>query len=221
MDDETDRIDTTVMAEGMASAPAQRAPWRAAMWVWLTSAACVVVLGVLSGTSGARVPFLWGIDLGIHEFGHLVTYWAPWRVTAIAGSVFQVAMPLALAAYYGLARREWWAAAPLLAWAGASARNVAVYIADAPYQRLQLLGGPGVLHDWAQLLAGQPMRFAGVIAWTVNAAGWAMIAAGLVIALWPPLSTLVVETRRRREARIFEARKPLLPVHEPHGPIGG
>jgi hypothetical protein len=46
----------------------------------------------------------------------------------------QVAASLALARHFGFARREWWAAAPLLAWAGASARNFAVYVADAPYQ---------------------------------------------------------------------------------------
>jgi hypothetical protein len=190
-------------------------------WVWLASAACVVLIGMLSGASGARVPFLSGVDLGIHEFGHLVTFWAPWRVTAAAGSVFQVAAPLALAAYFGFARREWWAAAPLLAWAGASARNVAVYIADAPYQRLSLWGGPGVLHDWAQLLAGTPMRFAGTIAWTVNAAGWAMMAVALFIALRSAAAPLARHLRDWRDERRFQARKASLPVREPHGPIGG
>jgi hypothetical protein len=181
----------------------------------------VCVVSILSGTSGAGVPFLWGVDLGIHELGHLVTVWAPWRVTAVAGSVFQIAVPLALAGYFGFTRREWWAAAPLLAWAGASARNVAVYIADAPYQRLELWGGPGVLHDWAQILAGQPMRFAGAIAWTVNAAGWAAIAAALVVALWPPLEAVGSRLHRASDAIRFEKRKESLPVREPHGPQGG
>ncbi len=206
---------------GQTLGAVQRARRPAELWVWLLSAGCVAVIGVLSGASGGRIPFLSGVDLGIHEFGHLATFWAPWRVTASAGSVFQVAVPLALAAYFGFSRREWWAAAPLLAWAGASARNIAVYIADAPYQRLELWGGPGVLHDWAQLLAGTPMRLAGAIAWTVNAAGWVAIAAALGVALWPPVATLVRWLLGRREERRFQARKSSLPVREPHGPIGG
>jgi hypothetical protein len=36
-----------------------------------------------------------------------------------------------------------------LAWAGASAADVAVYVADAPYEALPLVGGH---HDWAFIL---------------------------------------------------------------------
>ena len=193
----------------------------ALVWTWLVSAACVLVLGASSEWSGARVPFLWGVDLGIHEFGHLATFWAPWPVTAAAGSAFQIAVPLALASYFGFVRKEWWAAAPLLAWAGTSGRNVAVYIADAPFQRLELWGGPGALHDWAQLLAGPPMRYAEAIAWSVNALGWVLIAAALVLALRPVVRAFSEMLRKRQDAEAFARRKASLPVREPHGPIGG
>jgi hypothetical protein len=189
-------------------------------WRWVFSAAACVVLGWSAAASGARVPLLGGVDFGIHELGHLVTAWAPWRITAFAGSFFQVAVPLGLAAYFAFARRELWAASPLMAWAGTSARNLAGYIADAPYQRLGLWGGDGVLHDWAQLLAGTPMRHAEQIAWAVNALGWALIAGGFALVAWAAFA-------ERRAAAVFaakraadEARHSTLPVREPRGPVG-
>ena len=184
-------------------------------WPWLASAAAGVVIGVLSGTSGARVPFLWIVDFGVHEFGHLLTAWAPWRVTASAGSFAQVAFPLGLAMYFALYRHEVWAGAPLLAWAGASLRNVAVYIADAPYQLLELWGGEGSLHDWAQLLQGWPLQHAGAVAWLADAAGWLTIATALALALAP----LVTQYRGAGNAAA-EKREAALPVREPRGPIG-
>jgi hypothetical protein len=117
---------------------------------------------------GGRRHSLLRWSAGIHEFGHLVTFWAPWPVTAAAGSVLQVAAPLGAAAWALYARKRWDLAAILVAWAGCSARSVAVYIADAPYQRLMLWGGEGVLHDWAQLLQGRPMLYAGTIASAVE-----------------------------------------------------
>ena len=70
----------------------------------------------------------------------------------LAGSVLQVAVPLGLAAYFGLLRRKEWASAGFcLAWAGTSARDVAVYVADAPVQALPLIGGG---HPRLGLLAG-------------------------------------------------------------------
>lgn len=162
------------------------------------------------------MPFLAGVDLGIHELGHLVMAWAPWLVAAFAGSLFQVAVPLGLAAYFGLVRREAWAAGPLMAWAGASQRNVAVYIADAPYQRLELWGGDNVVHDWAQLLAGKPLRYAEQIAGLTDAAGWLLLASGLALVAWAAVS----ERRAAAAYAAREARKETLPVREVRGPLG-
>jgi len=180
----------------------------------------VIALGYASWASGASIPYLWGADLVVHEFGHFVTFWAPWRVTAAAGSFFQVAVPLSLAAYLLLGQHRPDIAALLTAWAGCSARNVAVYIGDAPYQRLALWGGDGVLHDWAQLLAGRPMQYAGAIAWTVDAGGWLLVAAGLALALAPVVTRLWSVWSARHSAAAFEARRASLPVREPHGPVG-
>jgi hypothetical protein len=185
-------------------------------WPWVVSAGVVVLIGVLSATTGALVPFLWTLDFGVHEFGHMVMYWAPWRITAFAGSFAQVAAPLGLAAYFALRRREMWAAAPFLAWAGASMRNVAVYIADAPYQRLTLWGGEGALHDWAQLLQGKPMMWADPLAWFTNAVGWLAIGAAFAGAIAP----LVIQYRAAAKRAADRRREPTLPVRDPRGPIG-
>lgn len=185
-------------------------------WPWIVSAASVILIGVLSATSGAQVPLLGLVDFGVHEFGHLLFAWAPWRVATFAGSGLQVAVPLALALYFALWRCELWAAAPLFAWAGASLRNVAVYVADAPYQRLELWGGDNVTHDWAQLLAGRAMQHAEQIAWLANACGWLLIAGGFILAVAPP----VVMARERAQDTAEEARLETLPVRDPRGPIG-
>lgn len=82
--------------------------------------------------------------------GHLVGYALPWElVTAALGSVVQIAVPVGLAAYFFFLRREPVSAAACLAWAGTSAWAVHAYIADAPYERLALIGGD---HDWAFIL---------------------------------------------------------------------
>lgn len=182
--------------------------------------ALVVVLGYASWASGAAIPLLWVIDFGIHEFGHLVTFWAPWRVTAAAGSVLQVAVPLGAAAYALYVRKRWDLAAVFVAWAGCSARSVAVYIADAPYQRLMLWGGEGVLHDWAQLLQGRPMLYAGTIASAVEVVAWLLVAGGFALALAPVVARTVTAFRIRARAAAIEARRATLPVREPHRPIG-
>jgi hypothetical protein len=168
-----DPVDTA--RAGRATAPARG--------VWIASAVAVVALGVLSAVTHAQVPILWMVDFGVHEFGHMITGWAPYGVMLAAGSFSQVAFPLGLAAYFEIGRGETWAAAPLLAWAGTSLRNVAVYIADAPYQRLQLWGGENVVHDWAQLLAGRAIQHAAAYAWFADTVGWLLVATAFALAL--------------------------------------
>jgi len=186
----------------------------------IATALVVVALAWLSVANRAIVPLLWGVDLGIHEFGHMVTFWAPWRVTAAAGSVFQVTVPFALGCYFLFARRQLLSAALCLAWAGTSARNVAAYIADAPYQQLSLWGGPGVMHDWAQLLAGRAMQHADAFAGTVEVSAWLLIATALCLALAPLVLGVRATLQVRARSASLAASRAVLPVREPHRPIG-
>jgi hypothetical protein len=110
---------------------------------------------------GARVPILSSADLGFHELGHLVCYAIdtvlPWpeALTAAAGSFAQLAVPVGLAAYFAFRRRDSAGVSICLAWAATSAADVARYIADAPYERLPLLGGK---HDWATILGPEHLN---------------------------------------------------------------
>ena len=85
-----------IWAVTRSSAPADtddiddRLPSRA-LWRDLAGAAACVVLGVLGFTGDGRVPVLVWINLAIHEFGHVATYAFPEVVTAMMGSITQVA----------------------------------------------------------------------------------------------------------------------------------
>ena len=148
-------------------------------------AACAL-LGWL-GMRGERMPVLGLGDLGFHELGHLVCYPLPVGelVTAAAGSVTQVAVPLGLALYFLLVRRDHGGAAFCSAWAGTSALDASRYIADAPYERLALIGGD---HDWAFFFSAEgidAMGQAAGVSQSVAALAWVLYLASFAVALWP------------------------------------
>jgi hypothetical protein len=140
-----------------------------------------LVLGWIAFVRSSSVPLLALVDLGFHELGHLLTYPLPWDgVTAAMGTVFQIGVPLGLAAYFGLVRRDHVGPAVCLAWAGTAARDASVYIADAPFERLQLIGGD---HDWAFLLHGSDhLDWAAPLATAVRFGGLLLLLAGLGLA---------------------------------------
>lgn len=147
----------------------------------------------------ARVPVLAYVDLAFHELGHLVCYPLPVGelFTAAAGSIAQVAVPLGLAAYFLLFRWDNAGAALCTAWAATSAMDVSRYIADAPHERLELLGGD---HDWAFFFSAEgidAMDRARSVADGVADLGWVLLLASLAIAVWPAL---------KREAAVSRAR---------------
>lgn len=121
---------------------------------WVVSAVFVLFAGVSSAVPGTRVPLLGLVNFGIHEFGHLVFgVLGNETIMLLGGSFAQVALPMGLCGYFLIARQEAWVSAGLLAWAGTSLREVAWYLGDAPYQRMELWGGEGVVHDWYILLS--------------------------------------------------------------------
>jgi len=176
-----------------------------------TAVVCTFALWWAFGR-GERVPLLWGVDLGFHELGHLLAAWMPGLLPPLAGTVAQVAVPLGLAGYFGFVRRQPLSCALMLAWAGTSAQNASVYIADAPTQYLPLLGGGR--HDWAAILAGN-LDAAAPLAGTVWVAGLLFVLAGLALAVWPILEPSV---RGRRDAR-ERARLATLPRREPRNRV--
>jgi hypothetical protein len=151
-------------------------------WRFVAGLAACLVLGWFAFVRDGPVPVLNLVDLGVHEVGHLLTYVFPDLITAVAGSAFQILVPAGLAVGFWLGARDRMAAGICLAWAGSSAQQVAVYIADAPYQRLPLIGGE---HDWAFILGRLGMLDrAGGMATAVRGLGLALLVAGMVACLW-------------------------------------
>ena len=152
---------------------------------WKAGAALAwcLLLGWIAFVRSSQVPLLALVDLGFHELGHLLTYPLPWDgVTAAMGTVFQIGVPAGLAAYFGWYRHDVIGASVCLAWAGTAARDASVYIADAPFERLQLIGGD---HDWAFLLHGSDhLDWAAPLATAVRSGGLLLVVAGALLAAW-------------------------------------
>lgn len=95
-----------------------------------------------------KVPVVSYADFGFHELGHLIGYvlFLPPLMTAAAGSFLQVAVPLGCAAYFLICKHSALSSATCLAWASANFAGASRYIADAPSEKFELVGGE---HDWA------------------------------------------------------------------------
>ncbi len=155
----------------------------------LATAALVLVLGWFAFVKGARVPILGMVDLGVHEFGHLLFSWAPEFVMVLMGNGTQSLLPLIVAACFVWFRRDWPAAGLCLAWCGTTLQDASVYIADAPYQRLTLLKENSI-HDWAYVLGAEQfyaLDKAALIATCVKDVGLALLVTGFGVCLAPAL----------------------------------
>ncbi len=99
--------------------------------------------------------FMHNIVLPIHEAGHV--FFIPFGefMMILGGSLFQVALPLAIGAAFLIRQRDAFGAAICLWWAGASLVDVAPYIWDSLDPQLILIGGHTGAdgpHDWIYLL---------------------------------------------------------------------
>jgi hypothetical protein len=101
-----------------------------------------------------RPPFLlWITDwmnLYMHEAGHVLFKMFGRTIYFLGGSLTQVLLPLALVLV--IARQRNWYIGAAGFWLGENMVNVSVYIKDAPYRKLHLIG-QGLIHDWNWLLS--------------------------------------------------------------------
>lgn len=97
-----------------------------------------------------RGTLLDGVDLAIHETGHLLFNAFGEFPGFVGGTLFQLTMPLLFVAYFWR-RGDRHAASVALWWVGQNCGHIATYVADARAQELPLVGGGE--HDWAYLLA--------------------------------------------------------------------
>lgn len=90
-----------------------------------------------------------GVDLAIHETGHIVFSPFGETMTALGGTLFQLIIPATFVLYFWR-RGDRYAAGFALWWVAQNLWNISVYIGDAQVQNLPLVGGGE--HDWTYLL---------------------------------------------------------------------
>ncbi len=103
----------------------------------------------------ATTPDTWhfidNVNLIFHEAGHTIFSFCGEFIHVLAGSAFQILLPLFISLFFFFTKQKASGALVLL-WVGQNLINVSVYAADALVMQLPLLGGDGSLHDWNYLL---------------------------------------------------------------------
>ncbi len=119
--------------------------------------------------------FIDGVNLLIHEAGHVVFRpFGEWLMIA-GGSLFQIILPALFVGYF-VWNKKYFSAALVLFWVGESILYVAIYAGDSLALQLPLVGGEDAIHDWNYLL-GQ----LGMLKQTAKIAGAIRLVGTLVI----------------------------------------
>lgn len=140
--------------------------------------------GVLVAMGRASWGFLDGVNLIFHEAGHPLFALGGQFLGILGGSAMQVLVPAGCAAAF-LWQGQPFGAGLCGIWTGQSLVGVSIYMADARAQRLPLLGGDDVIHDWNFLLGRL-----GLLPWDRALGGAAAVLAGLLIAASALLAAL-------------------------------
>jgi len=139
-----------------------------------------------------------GINLGIHEAGHLLFRpFGEW-LHAAGGTILQLLAPVAAAVIFAR-QRDYFAIGVSGVWLATNWYGIAVYAADAQAMRLPLVtvGGGEARHDWNYLLEEIGLLASdGVISGLFTFLGflcmWLSVSGGLWL-----LYTMRVESRNR------------------------
>ena len=137
-----------------------------------------------------------GITFGIHELGHVVFSFLGEFIGVAGGSLAQLLAPAA-AGLLLLRQRDYFGLAVAAAWLSFSMSELAIYIADARAQQLDLLGlTSDPLHDWHYLLSKTGLlKFDGTIAFATRGSGFVILVGSLALGIW----LLVTMARNRSE----------------------
>jgi len=118
-----------------------------------------LIVAVIAGTYFlwcAYDPYQWhlidGVNLLIHEAGHIIFRPFGEFMMIAGGSLFQVIMPALFVGYFWY-HKKFYSAALVLFWVGESILNVSVYAGDSLALQLPLLGGESSIHDWNYMLS--------------------------------------------------------------------
>jgi hypothetical protein len=95
-----------------------------------------------------------GINLGIHEGGHILFRPLGEFIHVAGGTIAQLSAPI-IALFILLKQRDYFGITFCLGWLSTNLIGVGVYMADARAQELPLVSaegsGEGIIHDWAYL----------------------------------------------------------------------
>ena len=187
---------------------------------FVVAASAAAAISLFAFVLRSPVPIFDWVDLGIHELGHMIVMGGPRMLHFLAGSLLQVMVPAGLAVYFWWRQKDLAGAGFCAAWAGTSAWDVSVYIADAPIQALPLIGGG--THDWAYLLGPQgcdSIDQAGSIAGFVDVMGMVAAVAGIGIAIFPAFRNLRAARRPAPSESVAAADLPVRPPMAADGSI--
>lgn len=131
-----------------------------------------------------------GLNLGIHELGHIVFAIFGRTMGVAGGSLAQVLAPLAAVLVF-LRQRDWFAISFAFLWLGASLFELARYVGDARAMELPLVSpfGGDPIHDWHFLLSRAGLlRWDGTFEALLRAGATASIVVFLIAGGWLLLS---------------------------------
>jgi hypothetical protein len=155
---------------------------------WARAPLLVVLFLILQGYLGdpLHASIFDGVNLAFHEMGHAAFSWLGNRIlTTAGGTIFQLGIPVAAAAYLLRRQRDPFGAAVCIFWLGTAMFGAGVYAADARAQALPLVSPFGPVdvdsHDWTVMLLrfgmlsrdqeiGAALRSGGVFTMTMSIA---------------------------------------------------
>ncbi len=154
--------------------------WRAPVLAW-----CLYI-AVRHLADPLYTSLFGGINLGIHEAGHLVLSFMPKFIMAAGGTLFQCAAPV-VAAWLFLRQPDYFAVPFCGAWLSDNLYGVAAYIGDARAMELPLVsvGGGEADHDWNYMLGTLGLlNFDTALAALVRVIAFVLMAASLAGMAW-------------------------------------
>ncbi|MBI3123552.1 MAG: hypothetical protein HYZ10_04030 [Ignavibacteriales bacterium] len=120
------------------------------LFPWIGSLALMPVMIYFTLSIG-NFLFIDYINLLIHEGGHGVFKVFGGFIYTLGGTLMQIIIPSMFVVYYFIKKTKFGTQA-FLVWLGQNLFNISVYAADARAQKLPLLGGNKVYHDWTYIL---------------------------------------------------------------------
>ena len=105
----------------------------------------VMIYFINSSVTYEKWHFLDGVNLLIHEAGHIVFMPFGEFISIAGGSILQVLIPTAFVIYF-FRKEMLYSGSLVMFWVGQSIINMSVYMKDAIEMKLPLLGGG--IHDW-------------------------------------------------------------------------